>query len=402
MAQDRESLDADPIDWDRLDREREKQTSAQAKGNGAAATSPTLHWTNTSSWDTEPCPQREWAVPDRVPINQVTLFSGEGAVGKSILELMLSVAHVTGKDWLQSLPELGSAFYIGCEDDEKEMHIRLHSIIQHYGTTFTDLQKGGFRCISLAGQDAIMAAPDRNGIVRPTTLFDQIYEQAGDLKPKHIGIDTSADVFAGDEINRAQVRQFINLLRKLAIVAHGSVVLLSHPSLTGISTGTGLSGSTAWHNSVRARMYMTAPKTKSDDDEPANSDLREMIFKKSNYSRIADSLVLRYKNGLFLPEAGKSDFEKAAHEAAIEKTFIALAKKLEARGIELSPSPKSHSYAPKLMIEEPEAKKIKKTDLATAIDRLLEKGAIQIETLRAGTAREKKIIKRVWQGEETS
>jgi RecA-family ATPase len=55
------------------------------------------------------------------------------------------------------------------------------------------------------------------------------------LKPKHIGIDTSADVFAGNENDRAQVRQFISLLRKLAIVANGSIVLLSHPSLTGIN-----------------------------------------------------------------------------------------------------------------------------------------------------------------------
>jgi RecA-family ATPase len=56
-------------------------------------------------------------------LRQVTLFSGEGAIGKSIVELMCSVAHVTGKDWLGSLPEPGGAFYIGCEDDEKELRI---------------------------------------------------------------------------------------------------------------------------------------------------------------------------------------------------------------------------------------------------------------------------------------
>src|SRR5690348_16345077 len=75
-----------------------------------------LHWINTSRWDSEPCPQREWAVGDRIPLRQVTLFSGEGAIGKSLVELMLPVAHVTGKDWLGALPEPGGAFYIGCED----------------------------------------------------------------------------------------------------------------------------------------------------------------------------------------------------------------------------------------------------------------------------------------------
>jgi hypothetical protein len=37
-------------------------------------------------------------------------------------------------------------------------------------------------------------------------------------------------------------------------------MLLSHPSLTGINSGTGLSGTTGWHNSVRARMYFVRPK----------------------------------------------------------------------------------------------------------------------------------------------
>jgi RecA-family ATPase len=187
-------------------------------------------WIDTSRWDSEPCPQREWAVKDRIPLRQVTLLSGEGSIGKSIIELMCAVAHVTGKDWLGSLPEPGGAFYIGCEDDEPELRIRLTSIISHYGTTFNELGTSGFRFVSLAGKDAVLGVPDRNNIVKPTALFNHIYEQAGDLKPKHIGIDTSADVFAGNESDRAQVRQFIGLLRKLALVSNGSVVLLSHPS----------------------------------------------------------------------------------------------------------------------------------------------------------------------------
>ena len=227
---------------------------------------PRLQWANTSGWDNEPCPDRDSAVNERVSLRQVTLFSGEGAIGKSITELMLGVAHVTAKDWLGSLPKPGGAFYLGGEHDEKELRIRLTAIAAHYGTTFDDLKAAGFRFKSLSGEDAILAAPDRSGIIKPTALHDQLLEEAGDLKPKHIGIDTSADVFAGSEIDRSQVRQFINLLKRLAIVSNGSVVLLSHPSLTGISTGSGISGSTAWHNSVRSRFYMTAPRSR-----PANS-----------------------------------------------------------------------------------------------------------------------------------
>jgi RecA-family ATPase len=99
-----------------------------------------IQWVDTARWDSEECPRRKWAIHERVPLRQVALFSGEGSIGKSIVELMCSVAHVTGKDWLDSLPEPGGAFYIGCEDDEEELRIRLTPIIKHYGTTYAQLK----------------------------------------------------------------------------------------------------------------------------------------------------------------------------------------------------------------------------------------------------------------------
>src|SRR6476646_4567718 len=74
-----------------------------------------INWVDMSNWDNEPVPQREWAIRDRVPLNQAGLFSGEGGTGKSILELMKNAAHVTGKEWLGSMPEPGPALYIGAE-----------------------------------------------------------------------------------------------------------------------------------------------------------------------------------------------------------------------------------------------------------------------------------------------
>jgi RecA-family ATPase len=379
-----------PVRLDRLDSDRDEQIRRFEQQRMEIAPD-TFKWADTSTWDKDECPPRHWAVIDRVPLRQVTLFSGEGAIGKSILELMLAVAHVTGKDWLGSLPDPGGAFYFGCEDDEHELRIRLSAIIRHCGTSFSELYANGFRFKSLAGEDAVLGAPDRSGTIQPTGLYDQLYEQAGDLKPKHIGIDTSADVFAGNEVDRTQVRQFIGLLRRLAIVANGSVVLLSHPSLTGINSGSGISGSTAWHNSVRARMYMTAPKV--EPGEQPDTDIRELQFKKSNYGRVADSIVLRYRHGLFLPEAGVSDIEKAARQQEVENVLIEVGKKLAGLGHELSPMPTAHTYAPTIIAKQPEAKGIRKVELATALERLLTEGPLALETLRAGSTREKKIIK---------
>ena len=116
---------------------KEKLNGAKILNHPAAQSKALpIKWLDMSNWDTELVPQRQWAIKDRVPLNQAGLFSGEGGTGKSIIELMKNVAHVTGKDWLGSLPEPGPAFYIGAEDDKNEIHIRLAAIASHYGVTF--------------------------------------------------------------------------------------------------------------------------------------------------------------------------------------------------------------------------------------------------------------------------
>jgi RecA-family ATPase len=235
-----------------------------------------------SKWDSEPVPERQWAIKDRVPLNQAGLFSGEGGTGKSILELMKNVAHVTGKDWLGSMPEPGPAIYIGAEDDENEIHIRLAAIAAHYGVTFKELIEGGLHVVCLLGEDATLcAATGKSGKIEATPLYRQLLQAAGDIKPKNISIDTLSRAFTGNEIDRPQVYAFAGHMQKLAMVAEGSVTVLSHPSLAGISSGSGISGSTAWHGAFRFRQYLKG--VKPDSGEQPDGDLRELQFKKNQY-----------------------------------------------------------------------------------------------------------------------
>ena len=278
-----------------------------------------LPFINFASWDHEPLPEYEWAVPERYPLRQTVLSTGEGAVGKSILKLQLTAAHALCGDWLGVLPAPGPAIFVDAEEDINALHIRLAAILRHYGATFADAVKGGLHLISLAGHDAVLGAPTRNGKIEPTTLYKQLLEAAGDIKPKMIAIASSADVFAGNEIDRSQVRQFVSLMTRIAIVANGTVCLIGHPSLTGINTGTGLSGNTAWHNSVRARDYMTNIKPSEEGEQP-DTDLRQLMFKKNQYGPVAETILLRYQNGLFLPEAGVG-VDRAVRQLRADEIF---------------------------------------------------------------------------------
>jgi RecA-family ATPase len=290
---------------------------------GRDQTAP-IQWLDMSAWDREPVPVRQWAIKDRVPLNQAGLFSGEGGTGKSIIELQKDVAHVTGKDWLGSMPERGPAFYIGAEDDRDELHIRLAAIAKHCGVTFKELVEGGLHVLCLLGQDATLcAAGGKSGKVEVTSLYRQLYEAAGDIKPKNISIDTLSRAFAGSEIDRVQVYAFAMHMQALAMVAEGSVTVLSHPSLQGMSSGSGISGSTAWHGAFRFRQYLKG--LKPENGERPESDLRELEFKKNQYGPTGETIVLRYQHGLFLPEGGMSNLEQAGAGTKSGRNFLGAA-----------------------------------------------------------------------------
>jgi RecA-family ATPase len=211
------------------------------------------------------------------------------------------------------MPERGPAFYIGAEDDRDELHIRLAAIAKHCGVTFKELVEGGSHVLCLLGQDATLcAAGGKSGKVEVTSLYRQLYEAAGDIKPKNISIDTLSRAFAGSEIDRVQVYAFAMHMQALAMVAEGSVTVLSHPSLQGMSSGSGISGSTAWHGAFRFRQYLKG--LKPENGERPESDLRELEFKKNQYGPTGETIVLRYQHGLFLPEGGMSNLDKLARE----------------------------------------------------------------------------------------
>jgi len=195
---------------------------AAIRGNGEAS----------NSADTVPLPYvnlaldltpREWLVPGRIPMRNVSSMSGEGAIGKSLLLMQLSGAVALGKDWIGTLPEQGPVLYFNAEEDDDEVRRRMEDVARHLGATRQDMIDNGLLFLSFAGRDAILAQPDRSGILRPTPLFDRLRSEALQLRPKLIVFDTVADTFGGKENDRGQTRQFITMLRGLALSTAGRI-----------------------------------------------------------------------------------------------------------------------------------------------------------------------------------
>jgi RecA-family ATPase len=212
--------------------------------------------------------------------------------------------------------------------------------------------------------------------MQPTKLFKRLYATAERMQPKVIAIDTLSDVFIGDEINRAQVRQFNSLMRRLAIKGDTAVITASHPSLTGMNTGSGLSGTTQWHNSVRSRCYFINPD--AENDPLIDNGHRTLRFLKNQYGKLNKPMELQwFGGGVWVPSDVSAVEDR---DKAIDDLFLLLLRRANKDNRDVSPN-KSSTWAPSLFAEQPEAKlaKIGSKVFNEAMERLLAAGKIQIE-----------------------
>ena len=199
-------------------------------------------------------------------------------------------------------------------------------------------------------------------------------------RPRLLVLDTSADFYAGDEIARAQVRQFIGLLRGLAIRSGTAVLLLSHPSLTGMSSGSGLSGSTAWNNSVRSRLYLSRILTKEGPNmTEVDTDRRTLTTMKANYGASGGVLSMRWNQGVFvLDEAASiSTLSAAGEHARIDAIFLDLLARYLSEGRSLNVA-HSRNCAPHVFSLDARANGITQRAFVAAMNRLFAAGRIKV------------------------
>jgi RecA-family ATPase len=165
-----------------------------------------------------------------------------------------------------------------------------------------------YRYLDLAAgrHDNLLVTFDKDNKPLISPFFAQIMKHVLEKKIGLLVLDTIADLFGGNEIIRAQVNYFIKATCGAFIKQAKdagfvlTVILLSHPSQAGRNSGSGESGSTAWNNAVRARLYLTRP-------EDGLPEQRVLTRKKSNYSASGDDVKidLIWADGVLKPPSSK-------------------------------------------------------------------------------------------------
>jgi RecA-family ATPase len=327
---------------------------------------------DASQWEGVPIEPRRWLAHNRIPEGEPGIMSGNGGTGKTKLALQLGIAIPAGlRDWAGGVVDAeGAVIIFSAEEKLKEMHRRCHDILEHRGLSFRDLSGGlHFVCDY---HDPVLGKPDRNGLVQPTMSLLRLEKTVEAIKPVLVVIENAADVYSGSEIDRTNVTRFMrSLLGRLTVPSASTVMLIQHPSVSGLNDGTGRSGSTAWNNAGRWRTNFTKIK---DDDE---SGLRQLEIIKNNYGPDGEKILLRWDNGVFVPEGTQTPLSRLAEEAKVDDLFLRLLDKFAAQGRDVRETTGT-GYAPGAFADDPEAKTagVKARALAAAMARLFSAGKI--------------------------
>ncbi len=174
-------------------------------------------------------------------------------------------------------------------------------------------------------------------------------------------------VSVADEIQRRQVRAFMRTLGALARSCNCAVALLAHvDKSTSRRTGSaseGYSGSTAWHNSARSRLFMAR------DD----SGLLTIEHQKANLTQRREKITLEWPDG-GLPRIASTSPEPTASAglslARAADAAIALLRILaeyESRKQFASPKPTARNNVYALLRSEPAFQRLKLNRDKTAL-----------------------------------
>jgi len=342
----------------------------------------TLDWSALAA--VEPSPKR-FIIPKLAPAGEVTLFTGPGSAGKSLLGQQLATAIAAGVQTLRIDMGQAPSIYLTCEDDTEQLHWRQSHICRALGVPMGDLAEKLW-IASLRGRldNALgVIGPDGSFTLSPAySRLDALIRRTG---ASLVVLDNLSHLFAGNENDRGDVTRFANALNRLAGETGAAIILLGHTNkafLQGSKQGNAHSGSTAWLNAVRSQFTLEHDQT---------TDLRTLTVGKANYARNGEELRFAWVDWAFVHEFDLSpDTAKAMAEgiqaSGDNKLFLnCLRERLKQRR---AVSDKvSSTFAPKVFATMPESKGIGQPRLERAMDRLFRIEAIERAELWRGDDR---------------
>ena len=253
----------------------------------------------------EDVPAPEYIVDAILPTGVPTLLGAHGGTGKSFLALVLAAYVATGRDFMGLRTQRVRVVFYSAEDGKKVIRWRLQKICRALDIDPGELSRW-LVVLDVTDTDPALFREAQESGVRfgvLTVAFEALNRWACDTESRLVIIDNASDTYDANENERARVRAFMRGLARLARGIDGAVMLLAHVNRETATKGKGTegySGSTAWHNSARSRLFL------SED----NGGLL-LEHQKSNLGPKAEPLALAWEQGTLVRARDAVDRQEA-------------------------------------------------------------------------------------------
>lgn len=262
------------------------------------APEPLLKPVSVADVFTHPAPPPQYIWDGYAPRGVVTLLGAHGGTGKSTIALMLAVSAALGRPLFDVDTEPCATLFVSLEDGAGIVRHRLAGICGAWGINPQTLT--GLHIVDGTEHPELYSAESR-GAGEPTPAYAELAQLVQSRGAGLVVVDNASDAFGGDEIQRRQVRAFMRALVEVAKANHAAVLLLAHVDKNTSKArkaegGEGYSGSTAWHNSARSRLFLSR----------AEDGTLTLEHQKSNLGKMREPLMLEWLEG-GLPQVLRSD-----------------------------------------------------------------------------------------------
>ena len=291
-----------------------------------------------------------------LPRGNVALLGAHGGTGKSTIALMLGVCVALGRPLFGVDTEPCKVLFVSLEDGSGVVRHRLAGICRAWLIDPEQL-RDRLHIVDGTEHPELFSAETRGAGEKTASYF----ELRKIVQSENIGlvmVDNASDAFGGDEIQRRQVRAFMRSLAEVARLTDSAVMLLAHVDKNTSRSkraegGEGYSGSTAWHNSARSRLFLT----RGDDG------LLTLEHQKSNLGKKREPLTLNWLEGGFpqLVEVGGFDGSHQQGRADDDRAaaLLKLIAEFEGRGQYCSPATTARNHVHYVLKSEPDFQKLK-------------------------------------------
>jgi len=331
---------------------------------------PALDWHALSAQ--EP-PARKWAIKGWFGFGHTTLLVGQGGIGKTLLAQQMASCLAVGRSFIDEVTEPAKVLMWACEDDHDELW-RRQIAISHWMRMGLDEYAGNLVIVPRHGLDNALVSTDYGRLITTPTL-DLLRQQAHDEAAQIVILDNAAQLYGGSENDRHSVTSFLNWLA--GALPHMAVMMLAHPSR---GQGSEYSGSSAWENTARTRLYLGAelPDQKPDSaDDPSQDNVRFLARRKSNYSAKEYRRCI-YKDGVLIPDdVTGGGIVSVIRGNNCEAAVLAGVRALAEKNLFPTDSRSTDRYLPSMLVAYNLGGEFKKHELAAAMRAMIMDGRLK-------------------------